>query len=66
MMMPGLEAAVLAGGEQVELLVVEVVDPLEGLAHADRPGQRGAFDLQLFLDLGQEVERRPGPRGRAC
>jgi len=52
-----LGPGVLAGGEQGDLLAVQVVDALEPLAHADRPAERHAFDLQLFLDVGQEVQR---------
>jgi len=51
-----LSAAFLARGKEMELLPVEVVDTLEGLAHADGPGHGSAFDLQFFFDLGQDVE----------
>ncbi|EKD37224.1 MAG: hypothetical protein ACD_75C01207G0001 [uncultured bacterium] len=42
----------------MQRLVVDIVYPLEGLAHADRPGEGGAFDLQLLFDLRHEIEGR--------
>ncbi len=63
---PLLLPAVLARREEVERLPVEVVDPLEVLSHADRPGERGALDLELVLDVGEDLHRRPSRPGRAC
>jgi hypothetical protein len=37
--------------------VDQVVDALEALAHADRPGHRRAVDLQDRLDLVQQLQR---------
>ena len=54
---PLLLSAVPPRGEEVERLPVEVVDPLEVLPHADRPGERGALDLELVLDVGQDFHR---------
>ena len=48
---------VVGGLEQVQLPVDEVVDALEALAHADRPGPRHAGDAELVLDLVEQLER---------
>ncbi|MNQ30529.1 hypothetical protein D3C85_438740 [compost metagenome] len=46
-----LDGVALTGLIQIGLVLVEVVDPLEGLAAADGPGDGGAHDLQLALHL---------------
>jgi hypothetical protein len=46
---PLLLPAVLPRGKEVEGSLVEVVNPLEVLPHADRPGERGALGLELLL-----------------
>ena len=42
---------------QVHSLVAQVEHALEALAHADRPGDRGALDLQHLLDLVEQFDR---------
>ncbi|MNF88664.1 hypothetical protein D3C84_711630 [compost metagenome] len=46
-----LDGVALTGLIQIGLVLVEVVDTLEGLAAADGPGDGGAHDLQLALHL---------------
>jgi hypothetical protein len=43
--------------EHVHAVALEVVDALEALAHADRPGQRHAGHAEFFLDVAHQVQR---------
>ncbi len=51
------DAAAVLRVVQMHRLVAQVDDALEALAHADRPGDRGALDLQHVLDLVQQLDR---------
>ena len=42
----------------MHLIFQQVIDPLEGPAHADRPGDGRALDLQDVLDFIQNLQRR--------
>jgi hypothetical protein len=54
----GFAAGVLlARLEAHQLLVQQVPDAAEGLAHAERPGDRRAVDLQHRLDLLEQLDR---------
>ena len=53
----GLDAAAVLGAEQMRAVVAQVIDALEALAHADRPGHRGALDLEHRLHLVQHLHR---------
>lgn len=44
------------GLEQVQLSPVEIVDPFEGLALADRPGERSDLYLQLVFEFVEQLE----------
>jgi hypothetical protein len=48
-----------AGPEEVKALVIQVVDPFEGGAHADGPRQRAHRDGKLGFQLVQELEGVP-------
>ena len=46
----------LVGGEEVEVLLVDVVDALELLADVDGPAERTDVDFELRLQLVEDVE----------
>lgn len=52
----GVGRQLLVGGEEREVLLVEVVDPLEGGAVGDGEGQRPDADVELLLHLVEQVE----------
>jgi hypothetical protein len=43
--------------KRIRLLVQQVIDAAEGLAHADRPGDRRAVDVQHRLDFLEQLDR---------
>ena len=53
----GVGRLALVGGEERQLLLVDVVDPLEGRAARNGERQRPHTDLELLLHLVQQVER---------
>src|ERR1700722_1829621 len=44
------------GRKKKEVLIIQIIDPLEILPAVDRPGHRMKLDSQLFFDLLQQVE----------
>ena len=40
----------------MQRLRLPVVNALEAFAHTDRPAERHAFDLQLVLDIGEDIQ----------
>ena len=52
-----LRHALLVGGKQVELLLVDIIDALELGTLVDGPRQRTDLDFQFLLQLVQQVER---------
>jgi hypothetical protein len=44
---------------KVNLVFEQMIDAEQIAAHADRPGQRRALDLQHALDLVEQLDRRP-------
>ena len=59
-----LEPAALA--QQHVVAAGEVEHALEVLAHADRPVHRRRVQRQPVVDLVQELDRVPAPRGPSC
>ena len=53
----GDSAPLFAGREAQQAVAAEVIDAAEGLAHADRPGNRRAFDTKHRLDFLKQLER---------
>ena len=50
----------------MDLVLVQMINALEALAHADRPGHRRALDFQDALDFVQQFDRLAALRGPAC
>ena len=45
--------------EEGNAVVVEVIHAAKARTHADRPGHRGALDVQYRLDFVEQFDRRP-------
>ena len=51
-----LRHALLVGSEEIELFLVDIIDALEALTLANRPGERSHVDMKFLLQFVEQVE----------